>query len=59
LYAVDVVEECAGISWRSTTKVFGEKEEIEYDKNRDNRDGSTTGGNKGSDIGKEKGILSS
>ena len=22
----------------STTKVFGEKEEIEYDKNRDNKD---------------------
>jgi len=38
----------------STTKVFGEKEEVEYDKNRDNKDGRTTVRNKGSDIGKKK-----
>ena len=30
------------------TKVFGEKEEIEYDKQRDNKDGRTTVINKGS-----------
>jgi hypothetical protein len=42
-----------------TTKVFGEKEEVEYDKNRDNKDGKTTVRNKGNNIGREKGILRS
>jgi hypothetical protein len=41
----------------STTKLFGEEEEIEYDKNRDITDGRTTVRNKGGGVGKARGIF--
>jgi len=47
-----------GISWRIDDQSVRREKEIEYDKQRDNKDGRTTVRNKGSYIGKEKGILS-